>query len=125
MPLPPGGLSDNIFSWSYLEDSGSSRLGPESPTALGLTDGQTFQVGQEPATVRFYSPAGADAELVIYDVSGRRTQNLNLLGTGTAGWVDLVWDGRSRAGKPVSSGIYFGKLEAQNETVHLRFVVVR
>jgi hypothetical protein len=51
------------------------------------------------------------AELVIYDVAGRRIKTL-VSGTATAGPHDTRWDGRDDTGRQVASGVYHCRLQA-------------
>jgi hypothetical protein len=75
--------------------------------------------------IRFTVPApGASASLRIYDVAGREVAVLVddeiVAGTRTA-W----WNGTSRRGEPVASGVYFYRLTAGQQTLTRKLVLVR
>lgn len=125
VPLPPGGLSDDIFSWSYLKEP-STRGFTDSPhVELGIRSGQTYFVGSSPSLVRFYSHDGLGSELEVFDAAGRKRASIVIPGSGSPGWVDASWGGLDDNGKIAPSGIYFGRLRAAGESVRLRFVVIR
>lgn len=60
-------------------------------------------------TIRFFLPAGADAELRVYDASGRLIVAL-LDGYCRPGVHTLVWDGRDSRGRRVPGGVCFFEL---------------
>ena len=51
-------------------------------------------------------PENGEIELAVYDLCGRRVRSL-AAGMKAAGWYEVVWDGRSDAGTPLSSGFYW------------------
>ena len=63
-----------------------------------------------PATkLKFSLPVGAEVELTLYDVSGRRVRSL-VTGHQNAGPHTATWNGRDEAGRNVASGTYFARL---------------
>jgi hypothetical protein len=63
--------------------------------------------------------------LAIYDVGGKRVKTLaDGESTGT-GYHEKVWDGRNEAGRVVSSGVYFYRLEAGGYTETRRMVLLK
>jgi len=63
-----------------------------------------------PATdLKFSLPVGAEVELTLYDVSGRRVRSL-VTGHLEAGPHTASWNGRDEAGRNVASGTYFARL---------------
>jgi hypothetical protein len=62
-------------------------------------------------TIRFSMPQAVPATLAIHDVAGRRVRTL-LDGAAVDGDRRFVWDGRDDAGRALSSGVYFYRLQA-------------
>ena len=57
----------------------------------------------------------ADVSVTIYDVLGREVKAFTV-GLQTIGTHGVVWDGKNNFGSKVSTGIYFYRLQARNET---------
>ncbi len=75
-------------------------------------------------TIDFFLPGGADTELAVFDLSGRRVRTL--LGEPLAGGDHRVsWDGRNDDGRPVRSGVYFYRLRAGGETITRKMTLLR
>jgi len=64
----------------------------------------------------------ADATVTVYDISGRRVQELHR-GALPGGHVRLDWNGRDHAGRSVASGVYF--IHVDTTTTRLTAKVVR
>jgi hypothetical protein len=62
-----------------------------------------------------------EAELKIYDTSGRLIEDRRVPGTQTR----VFWDGRTRAGAPAASGIYFARIREDQRSAFTRFVLLR
>jgi hypothetical protein len=62
-------------------------------------------------TIAFDMPHAGPARLVVFDVRGRAVRTL-LDGHVEAGRQQAIWDGRDGAGRRVSSGVYFYRLDA-------------
>ena len=64
----------------------------------------------------------SDVELSVYDLQGRRVRTL-FKGHPSAGEHSLTWNGRTDAGRPAGSGIYFYRLRSggqqQTRVMHL------
>ena len=79
---------------------------------------ETYELAQNypnpfnPSTkIDFYLPEGGIAELSVYDMLGRRITVLHN-GNIASGNHSFEWNGKSDAGEPVVSGIYFYRLKA-------------
>ncbi len=93
---------------SYTHESGVDA--PPAP-ALGLAL-QAAPNPFNPATVlSFELDESATVRLAVYDPVGRRVATL-FDGVLPAGPRDVRWDGRGDDGTPLSSGVYFARLEA-------------
>ena len=62
-------------------------------------------------TIRFSLPEATRVRLAVYDLAGRRVVTL-ADGHYGAGEFRQVWNGKDSAGRDVSSGVYFARLEA-------------
>jgi hypothetical protein len=62
-------------------------------------------------SIRFDLPKASHVVLKIYDMLGREVRTLEQ-GDYTAGFFNVVWDGRNDNGNSVSSGIYTYRLTA-------------
>ncbi len=66
------------------------------------------------AKVRFALSQGGDVRLVVYDMSGRQVRTL-VNGWAQAGQRQVNWNGRDDAGRSLGSGVYYFRLDAENE----------
>ncbi|RMD58837.1 T9SS C-terminal target domain-containing protein [Candidatus Parcubacteria bacterium] len=99
-----------------------------TPTSVGEQDGgmprqfalhQNYPNPFNPSTTISYSVvAAADVQLLIYNPSGQLVRTL-FRGQKPAGDYTLTWDGRDDAGRLLSSGQYFYRLQV-GETVQTR-----
>jgi len=75
--------------------------------------------------IDFSLPAtGVGAELVVYDLSGRRLVKL-FGGVADGQAYTIEWNGRDERGTPVSSGVYFARLQVGSETRSRKLVVLK
>jgi flagellar hook assembly protein FlgD len=59
----------------------------------------------------------------IYNVMGQRVREFS--GQSTAGRMQVRWDGRSDAGMPLASGVYFYRLSANGFTDFKKMMLVK
>ena len=98
----------------------SQNVVPETISILGV-----YPNPFNPATtISFTIPASGFTKLVIYNISGQKVREL-VLETMTAGMHNVMWDGRSDNGSPVSSGIYFSRLTMGERTASGRMLLVK
>jgi len=68
-------------------------------------------------------------ELIIYNLKGQNVKSFNCFPecNGVQGDTSnsVVWDGKDDNGKPVSSGIYFAKLNTNNQTVSKKMLLMK
>ncbi|MCX6151890.1 MAG: T9SS type A sorting domain-containing protein [Ignavibacteriales bacterium] len=64
-------------------------------------------------TLKYSLPNTSNVELRIYDLLGREVKTL-VSGYQSAGYKEIVWDGRNNTDEQVSSGIYIYKLTASS-----------
>lgn len=75
-------------------------------------------------TIPYYLPQDGPARLVVYDVSGRLVYRVTYA-MQSAGTHEFVWTGRDYAGRPVTSGIYFYRLDAGGKQLTRRMVLAK
>jgi len=121
-----------------LNGSGSSiKITNSSVKAVVLTlnDGanipKVFALGQNypnpfNPTTRFTVdvPKTSSVEVTIYDVLGQKVNTL-MNGQQAAGSISVQWDGRDANGLPVTSGVYFVHMKADNFTATQKIVLMK
>ncbi|UCD37951.1 MAG: M28 family peptidase [Fidelibacterota bacterium] len=75
-------------------------------------------------TIRYQLPELADVILAIYDIRGRTIMKL-AEGDQSAGWHEILWDGTETHGIPVSTGVYFCRLQAGNSSRIIKMSYVK
>ncbi len=75
-------------------------------------------------TISFVLPSRTRASLSVFDVHGRLVKRL-LEREMTAGFKEIVWDGRDESGVQVASGIYFYRLIAGKEVLTRKMVLLK
>jgi hypothetical protein len=75
-------------------------------------------------TIAFTVHEDADVRLRIFDLLGRHVATL-VDGYRSAGNHEVVWDGRSRSGDEIPSGIYFYQLQAGSASVGRKIVLLK
>ncbi len=135
-------LNDSLFStanpivldllyWDFCGDVvGVDDADPES--AIPGTAMKLFQNTPNPfnprTSIEFSLPERMAVNLNVYDASGRLVKTLldRELGAGAyTGGNAVVWDGTDNAGKPVSSGMYFYKLQNEKENITRKMTLIR
>jgi len=61
------------------------------------------------------------AELAVYDVSGRKVRTL-LSGPCSAGRTDIEWNGCGEGGRSLASGVYFARLTSEGSTLTRKMI---
>jgi hypothetical protein len=93
------------------------------PTQLSLD--QNYPNPFNPATrISFGLPRASDVRLVLYNILGQKVATL-LDARRSAGYYDIMWDGRDSNGEPVASGVYFYRLETAEGTVSKKMLLLR
>ena len=113
---------DDIEIWA-LAAAASTGVGDDLPAAVAITG--VWPNPFNPRTnIAFTVPAAAHVRLAVYDLRGRRVDVLVDEVRG-AGSYAVVWQGRSSDGGPLSSGVYFARLEVGGEVRTSKLVLVR
>jgi hypothetical protein len=90
-----------------------------------LSLSQNFPNPFNPVTnIRFRLPAALDAKLAIYDVQGREVARL-VDGRMDAGSHQVTWTGADHRGEAVASGVYWYRLEAGEQILTRKMVLLK
>lgn len=99
--------------------------GPE-PVAAGLvTEIDNYPNPFNPSTtLSFALEFGSDVKLDVYNITGQLVTTIidRYLETGRH---SVVWDGKDHSGKPVSSGIYFYRVQADDVTQTRKMILLK
>jgi len=115
--------------WYNLVDSRAAR----TVTAVAMEVSPGVRVALSPASpnptsgparMTFSLPPNARAEIVIFDVAGRRVRTLLDRNT-VPSQGSVTWDARDGLGAPVPSGVYFVKLTSQGRVLTRKLVLAR
>ncbi len=74
--------------------------------------------------ISFSLPQSGDADLTIFDVTGRQVRTL-YTGALEAGQHDMSWDATNASGERVSSGLYFYRLRSESQVEQKPIMVQR
>jgi hypothetical protein len=91
--------------------------GVENPGSVSVRELDPFQLSitiypnpfYPSTTIKFTLPSSGKANLVVYDIMGRKVREL-VSGQLLTGNCSFLWDGRDDSGIAVSSGVYFAWL---------------
>ncbi|MFH1681573.1 MAG: right-handed parallel beta-helix repeat-containing protein [Candidatus Eisenbacteria bacterium] len=120
----PSGAPCGLIGAHGFGPCNSGVAGGESETGLPLgTRAQPNPFGPG-TTIHFGIDRSGPATLAVYDLAGRRVRLLRA-GDLPAGRHQAEWDGRDDSGRPVSSGVYFYRLEEESRTRSGRLVLTR
>ncbi|MBT3824079.1 MAG: T9SS type A sorting domain-containing protein [Candidatus Marinimicrobia bacterium] len=75
-------------------------------------------------TIRYGIPDYSYVSLEIYDLRGNIVRTLES-GQQTAGWYNVVWNGQSAEGRTISTGIYFARLIAGDNSQVLKLLYLK
>lgn len=64
-------------------------------------------------TITYALPYQSSVEVVIYDITGRVIKSFNLPSQ-SAGYQNVIWDGRNENGEEVSSGVYLYRISIKS-----------
>ena len=107
-----------------LHATGVHEGGEEEPAGTALLHANHPNPFNPRTTISFTLPEACRVRLAIYDAAGRLVMTLAQRHM-TAGPHALVWDGRTNAGMPAASGVYFCRLSTPYATESSAMVMVR
>jgi hypothetical protein len=74
--------------------------------------------------IDYHLPTSGSVSFEIFDMMGRRVRTL-LKQNQPAGSYRVAWDGRSQDGREAPAGVYFYRLQAQQQTATRKLVLLR
>ncbi|MBT4362772.1 MAG: T9SS type A sorting domain-containing protein [Candidatus Marinimicrobia bacterium] len=75
-------------------------------------------------TIRYGLPVDANVSLMIYDIRGQVIQTIES-GYQPAGWYNVNWSGKTVNGKAISTGIYFARLVADDNSEVIKMLYLK
>ena len=87
-------------------------LEPNSPNPFGPTTRLSYELRSE-----------GPVRLTIYDAGGRAVRSL-LNDRQAAGAYSVRWDGRDDAGRSLSPGVYFARIEVQGAVAERKMLMI-
>jgi len=75
-------------------------------------------------TIAFDLPVASSVELTVYNIAGQKVKTL-LDEYRKAGSHELTWNGASATGQAVSSGLYFYRINAGEETATGKMILMK
>jgi hypothetical protein len=118
-------ITEESAQW-FIEQvlSGTTDVKKEPWVPSVVTLGQNVPNPFNPSTmIQFTLSSIRKVRLSVYDVSGRLVTTL-LDGPARAGTTGVVWDGTNAGGSRVSSGVYFCRLVAGEESRTIKMVLM-
>jgi len=124
-PLAQGGSSCGTFGAHPVSCTGDNPIShvPAASAAIKKVKASPNPFNPR-TTVNFELAQAQEVRVSIYDLDGRL---IHVLGEGmfSVGVHDLVWNGRDRAGRQVSSGIYFVMVKGRQDTQRLKVTLLK
>lgn len=109
-------------------DGGTSEHGPlviDIPVPKELLLTQNYPNPFNPSTkIRFELPKREKVELNIYNMLGQHVATL-VNGVKDAGYYEVTWDGKNKAGVSVATGIYLYRIQAKSKSFTKRMVKIK
>jgi hypothetical protein len=99
-------------------------IGDDVPPARLVLDQNIPNPFNPVTTIRFTLPSPSRVTLKVYDVKGRHIATL-IDGRLPAGERRVEWNARDSRGNPVSSGVYFYRIQTGSETMSRKMVLLR
>lgn len=118
LTLSPGGITDDAGNPLAAGDSESWTMDPTTSTGPGDDGPDGLRLGPPAPNpgrgelrITFSLPSAGEAELVLFDLHGRRIATV-ASGTFAAGEHRVLWGGRGDDGAPARPGVYLYRLRA-------------
>lgn len=75
-------------------------------------------------TIRYGLSVATDVTLAVYDIRGQLVQTL-VSGSKPAGWFEVEWNSKLSNGKTISTGIYFARLDAADDSQVIKMLYLK
>lgn len=109
----------------YYPDGTVSGLPEARPGKAAITHDAHPNPFNPMTTIRFELSESATVNLAVYDVAGRLVKQLLAHEARGYGRHEVVWDGRDLSGRSAASGLYFYRIETENDRATGRIVLIR
>ena len=104
----------DALNWFGIEPVGIGNELIDVPIAISLE--QNYPNPFNPTTtISFSIPVESKIDLIVYNIKGQKVKQL-ISSQLSAGQHSMVWNGSDKLNKPVSSGVYFYKLNVNGKT---------
>jgi len=127
--IQKGGRSLTLDFPRSIETEGDTRTAVLVANATALP--QTLALEQNypnpfnsGSVLRFVLPTAQNVELVVYSLAGQQVVTL-VQGVRQAGSYAVNWDGRDKSGKALATGVYLYRLQAAEETLTRKLLLLR
>lgn len=112
--------SKGLIAYSYSPLVGTGEIGANVPRQMHLN--QNYPNPFNPTTIISYDlPTVSDVALTVYDITGREVRTLQKHEQ-PAGHYEIQWNGVDNSGNPVSTGLYFARLLADDYSRTIKMV---
>jgi len=75
-------------------------------------------------TIQYALPGETDVTITVYNLKGQKIKTL-VNRAHTPGTYTAIWDGKNEAGRAISNGIYFYRVETDNKTLIKKMLLLR
>jgi hypothetical protein len=125
--LQPGGPHAGIFIQKFAHHGIIDDLtaAPDQTAPVSISLRQNMPNPFNPTTtISFNLPATTEVNLAVYDITGRLVKILEQ-GSLAAGDHKVSWQGEDHQGNQVSSGVYFYRLDAGDQSLSRKMVLMK
>ncbi|MBC8376811.1 MAG: M6 family metalloprotease domain-containing protein [FCB group bacterium] len=116
-------LMSRFLNWFDVDYVGIDSENKLQPLTVGISDFYPNPFNPS-VTIQYALPTGVDVSLRVYDISGREIVSLTS-GEQPAGSHQVQWNGVNKSGNPISTGVYFARLEAGDFSQTVKMVLLR
>lgn len=109
----------------HIEGTETGVAGSPGPPAILALERNRPNPFNPTTTIRYGLSEPSNVRLTIHDVAGRLVRTLRRDGEESAGFHEVLWNGRDDRGMPVASGAYFTRFEANGRSETRRMMLVR
>ena len=117
------GLNGDLCIRAVVSYTGIEEEELSIPNRVALYQNSPNPVLNE-STISYTIPEEMNIELKVYDITGKLVKTL-IHAEQEPGYYSVVWDMRDNAGKQLSSGIYFYRLETPKFTATKKLIIVQ
>jgi hypothetical protein len=113
---------DKLWDQIMAESEDESMYNAPVPTVLELSN---YPNPFNPSTtIAFSLPEESKVRLSIYNIRGQRVRNL-IDGDMMRGFHKVIWDGKDNGNSLVSSGLYFIRIDSENNTLVKKVMMLK